>query len=80
MTQRPRDLGDGLTLRAATFADAGALATFNADVIRMQDMATPQANLGEWTRDPDCIVRGGESRALLNALFPRQPSIVWPIL
>ena len=27
---------------------------------------------------PDCLVRTGEARALLGALFPRQPSLVWP--
>jgi len=29
---------------------------------------------------PDCLVRTGEDRALLTALFPRQPSDVWPVL
>jgi hypothetical protein len=47
----PRDLGDGLRLRAATVADADALAAFNADVLRRQDMTEPEAALGEWTRD-----------------------------
>ena len=47
----PRDLGHGLILRAGTPADSEALATFNADVIRGQDMQEPQASLGEWTRD-----------------------------
>jgi hypothetical protein len=28
----------------------------------------------------DCQVRTGETRALLNVLFPRQPSDVWPLL
>jgi hypothetical protein len=28
----------------------------------------------------DCQVRTGETRALLNILFPRQPSDVWPLL
>jgi hypothetical protein len=28
---------------------------------------------------PDCIVRTAETRAMLNALFPRQPSVVWPV-
>ncbi len=28
---------------------------------------------------PDCNVRGGEARPLLNALFPKQPSLVWPV-
>jgi hypothetical protein len=51
VTTVPRDLGDGLILRAATAADADALATFNADVLRGQDMTEPQATLGEWTRD-----------------------------
>ena len=51
MTALPRDLADGLTLRAATSADGDALATFNADVLRGQDASEPQANLAEWTRD-----------------------------
>ena len=29
---------------------------------------------------PDCIVRNPDARALVTALFPRQPSDVWPIL
>ena len=29
---------------------------------------------------PDCIVRGGEPRALLNTLFPRTPSDIWAVL
>ncbi|HEV8585658.1 MAG TPA: GNAT family N-acetyltransferase [Methylomirabilota bacterium] len=29
---------------------------------------------------PDCQVRGQEARVLLDALFPKQPSKVWPIL
>jgi len=29
---------------------------------------------------PDCLVRTQEARALLGALFPKQPSKVWPIL
>jgi hypothetical protein len=29
---------------------------------------------------PDCIVRGSENRALLTALFPKAPSLVWPVL
>ena len=29
---------------------------------------------------PDCIVRTGEGRALLDALFPRQASDVWPVI
>jgi hypothetical protein len=29
---------------------------------------------------PDCIVRTNEARALLDALFPRTPSDVWPIV
>jgi GNAT superfamily N-acetyltransferase len=28
---------------------------------------------------PDCIIRSDEARALLNVLFPKQPSAVWPI-
>src|SRR5436853_318543 len=47
----PRDLGDGLVLREATPADADAIADFNADVLRAQDSAQPQATLAEWTRD-----------------------------
>jgi len=34
--------------------------------------------LGAWY--PDCVVRNAETRALLNALFPRRPSFVWPVL
>jgi hypothetical protein len=34
--------------------------------------------LGAWY--PDCIVRTAETRALLNALFPRRPSFVWPVV
>lgn len=29
---------------------------------------------------PDCLTRGQEPRALLQALFPKAPSKVWPIL
>ena len=29
---------------------------------------------------PDCVVRTNEARALLDALFPRTPSDVWPLL
>jgi len=29
---------------------------------------------------PDCLVRTGEARALLNALFPRSPSDIWALL
>ena len=29
---------------------------------------------------PDCIVRTNEARALLDALFPKAPSDVWPLL
>jgi hypothetical protein len=29
---------------------------------------------------PDCMVRTGEARALLNALFPRSPSDIWALL
>jgi hypothetical protein len=29
---------------------------------------------------PDCLIRGQEPRALLQALFPKAPSKVWPIL
>jgi hypothetical protein len=29
---------------------------------------------------PDCVARGQEPRALLQALFPKAPSKVWPIL
>ena len=29
---------------------------------------------------PDCVVRTNEARALLDALFPRTPSDVWPVL
>jgi Acetyltransferase (GNAT) domain len=29
---------------------------------------------------PDCVVRTNDARALLDALFPRSPSDVWPLL
>lgn len=29
---------------------------------------------------PDCLVRTPEARALLNALFPKRPSEIWPVL
>jgi hypothetical protein len=29
---------------------------------------------------PDCVTRGQEVRALLQVLFPKAPSKVWPIL
>jgi hypothetical protein len=28
---------------------------------------------------PDCRCQGDEARVLLNVLFPKQPSNVWPI-
>jgi GNAT acetyltransferase-like protein len=46
-----RDLGDGLVLRRGTAADAGALAEFNADVLRPQDAPDPEPSMGAWTRD-----------------------------
>jgi hypothetical protein len=45
------DLGDGLVLRRGRPDDADALAAFNADVLRPQDAAEPDAGLGAWTRD-----------------------------
>jgi hypothetical protein len=47
----PKEIGDGLVMRAATEGDADALAVFTADVLRGQDAKEPQASLGEWTRD-----------------------------
>lgn len=29
---------------------------------------------------PDCLVRTSEARALLNALFPKTPSDIWPVI
>jgi len=29
---------------------------------------------------PDCIVRTNDARALLDALFPRAPSDIWPLV
>src|SRR5262245_24191505 len=46
-----RDLGDGLTLRAATAADAESLATFVGDTLRAQDGEAPDHHLADWTRD-----------------------------
>ncbi len=47
----PLDLGDGLLLRAATPADAEALAAFNAEVHREPDATEPDHALAAWTRD-----------------------------
>src|SRR5262245_35177117 len=47
----PRDLGDGLTLRTATAADAEPLATFVGDTLRAQDGDAPDHHLADWTRD-----------------------------
>ena len=46
-----RALGDGLTLRAATAADAEPLATFVGDTLRAQDGDAPDHHLADWTRD-----------------------------
>lgn len=46
-----RELGDGLVLRRGTAADAEALAAFNADVLRPQDLPEPDPAFGDWTRD-----------------------------
>src|SRR5215510_5460917 len=46
-----RDLGDGLTLRTATAADAEPLATFVGDTLRAQDGDAPDHHLADWTRD-----------------------------
>src|SRR5262245_29301630 len=46
-----RDLGDGLTLRNATAADAESLATFVGDTLRAQDGDAPDHHLADWTRD-----------------------------
>jgi len=35
------------------------------------------AELDAWY--PDCVIRTNEARVLLNALFPKQPSFVWPV-
>lgn len=45
------DVGDGLVLRRATVADAQAVATFVADVLRGQDAAEPSAAMGAWIED-----------------------------
>ncbi|MCI0546213.1 MAG: GNAT family N-acetyltransferase [Candidatus Rokubacteria bacterium] len=47
----PRELGPDLTMRRATTADAGALAAFNADVLRPQDTAAPHPGFAAWTWD-----------------------------
>jgi len=46
-----RDLGEGLTLRTATAADAEPLATFVGDTLRAQDCDAPDHHLADWTRD-----------------------------
>jgi hypothetical protein len=63
VTVLPHHLEDGLTLREVTAADANALAAFNADVLRGQDMAEPQENLGDWTRD---LVSGAHPSARMG--------------
>ena len=117
-------LGDGLVLRRATPADADALATFVADVLRTAFERGRLATAQAWTpsidtagvefalgsgdvRRPsamfpgltflqllfgsrsldelehafaDCIVRTVEARSLLNALFPKAPSCVNPVV
>jgi predicted N-acetyltransferase YhbS len=45
------ELGDGLVLRRATPADADAVATFVADVLRGQDAAEPSPAMGAWMHD-----------------------------
>lgn len=45
------DLGDGLVLRRATPADADAVATFVAVVLRGQDAAEPSPAMGAWGHD-----------------------------
>ena len=47
----PLDLGDGLVLRAATPADAEALAAFNAEVHREPGASEPDHGVAVWTRD-----------------------------
>jgi hypothetical protein len=46
-----RDLGDGLTLRTATAADAEPLAAFVGDVLRGQDSDASDPRMIAWTRD-----------------------------
>jgi hypothetical protein len=47
----PRDLGDGLTLRRATAADAEALIAFNAEIQRDPGTTGPDEGVAAWTRD-----------------------------
>ena len=47
----PLDLGDGLTLRVTTPADAEALAAFNAEVHRDAGATEPDHGVAAWTRD-----------------------------
>ncbi len=67
MTTQPilRDLGDGLILRRAASADADALADFNGR-IHGEDPAD-EVRVAAWTRD------------LLNILFPKRLSDVFPV-
>jgi hypothetical protein len=50
------------------------------------DLSINQLLLGHRSLDglqaiyPDCIVRTGEARALIDALFPQAPSDVWPLV
>ncbi len=60
--------------------------TWYAVYTRVADVAFLQLLFGLRSADdlvawyPDCVVRTAETRALLNALFPRQPSFVWPVV
>ena len=46
-----KDLGDGLSLRRATVADAEALSVFNAEVHRESEDDEPSEAVAAWTRD-----------------------------
>jgi len=56
-------------MRRATAADADRLADFYADVLRSQDGRETEPAMGMRARD-----------LMLQALFPKAPSKVWPIL
>jgi hypothetical protein len=75
-----RDLGDGLRLRAATPADADALAAFVGSMLRGQDADAPSALMTAWARDlaegrhpsfrpaDTTVVVDGRSGALVSCL------------
>jgi hypothetical protein len=63
----PRDLGDGLVLRAATAVDAEPLATFVGDTLRAQD---GDARITTWPTGPATCSKAATRRS-------RRPTPPW---